>query len=51
MGFGAIEVDRQVRNAAAYGVLKLTLYARSCSWKFLCVAGKTLTDSGTTSRH
>jgi acid phosphatase type 7 len=49
--FGAINPHSQVRNANTHGVLKLTLNAQSYSWKFVPVAGKTFTDSGTTSCH
>lgn len=41
----------QVRNSSTYGVLKLTLSSTSYSWEFIPVAGKTFTDSGTTSCH
>jgi acid phosphatase type 7 len=49
--FGTIRPNSQVRNATTYGVLKLTLHASSYEWKFLPVAGKTFTDSGTTGCH
>jgi len=39
----------QVRNANTYGVLKLTLNSSSYTWQFVPIAGKTFTDSGTTS--
>src|SRR5215210_7112975 len=48
-GIGTIKANSQVRNTTTYGVLKLTLNATSYSWKFVPVAGKTFTDSGTTS--
>ena len=48
---GATKPNSQVRNADTFGVLKLTLKAESYSWKFVPVAGKTFTDSGTTSCH
>jgi acid phosphatase type 7 len=47
-GFGSILSTSQVRNSSTYGVLKLTLNSTSYSWKFIPVAGKTFTDSGTT---
>jgi hypothetical protein len=50
-GFGTIRPNSQVRNATTPGVLKLTLNSGSYSWKFVPVAGKTFTDSGTTSCH
>ena len=49
--FGTIRKNSQVRNAATYGVLKLTLHPGSYEWKFVPVAGKSFTDSGTTSCH
>lgn len=50
-GIGRIKANSQVRNTSTFGVLKLTLNATSYSWKFVPVAGKTFTDSGTTSCH
>src|SRR5215211_4902693 len=47
-GIGTIKANSQVRNTTTFGVLKLTLNATSYSWKFVPVAGKTFTDSGTT---
>ena len=49
--FGTIKANSQVRNADTNGVLKLTLHPSSYEWKFVPVAGKTFTDSGTTSCH
>jgi hypothetical protein len=49
--FGAIKANSQVRNASTYGVLKLTLNTDNYAWKFVPGAGKTFTDSGTTSCH
>jgi hypothetical protein len=49
--FGTVQPNSQVRNANTYGVLKLTLHPSSYEWKFVPVAGKTFTDSGTTSCH
>ena len=49
--FNTIKPNSQVRNATAFGVLKLTLSPGSYSWKFLPQAGKTFTDSGTTACH
>jgi hypothetical protein len=49
--FGAIKANSQVRNSSTYGVLQLTLHAGSYDWKFLPIAGKSFTDSGTTSCH
>lgn len=50
-GFGSALSTSQVRNSTTYGVLKLTLSSSSYSWKFIPVAGKSFTDSGTTSCH
>jgi hypothetical protein len=44
-----VQPGSQVRNSDTYGVLKLTLNAGSYTWKFVPVAGKTFTDSGTDS--
>jgi hypothetical protein len=49
--FGTVKPNSQVRNANTYGVLKLTLHPGSYDWKFVPVAGKTFTDSGTKSCH
>lgn len=50
-GFGSALSTSQIRNSSTYGVLKLTLTSTSYSWKFVPVAGKTFTDSGTTNCH
>ena len=47
-GFNYTERHSQVRNANTYGVLKLRLAASSYGWRFVHVAGKTFTDSGST---
>jgi acid phosphatase type 7 len=47
-GIGTIKANSQVRNTTTYGVLQLTLKSASYGWKFVPVAGKTFTDSGTT---
>jgi hypothetical protein len=39
------------RNGNTFGVLKLYLYDDSYAWKFIPVAGKTYTDSGSTACH
>jgi acid phosphatase type 7 len=49
--FGTVKPNSQVRNNTTHGVLKLTLYPTSYEWKFVPVAGKTFTDSGTTTCH
>ena len=50
-GFGSALSTSQIRNSSTYGVLKLTLTSTSYSWKFVPVAGKSFTDSGTTNCH
>jgi len=49
--FNTIKPNSQVRNASAYGVLKLTLNSTSYSWNFVPEAGKSFKDSGTYSCH
>jgi len=49
--FGTIQPNSQARNSDTYGVLKLTLHANSYDWQFVPEAGKTYTDSGTTTCH
>jgi hypothetical protein len=49
--YGTIQPNSEVRNNTTHGVLKLTLHPTSYDWKFVPVAGKTFTDSGTTSCH
>jgi hypothetical protein len=45
--FNGVAPNSQVRNASTFGVLKLTLHPGSYDWKFMPVAGKSFTDSGT----
>jgi acid phosphatase type 7 len=47
--WSTIKPNSLARNNTTYGVLKLTLHSTSYSWKFVPIAGKTYTDSGTTS--
>ncbi len=49
--FGKILPTSEVRDATAFGVLKLTLHAKSYDWEFLSEAGKTFKDSGSASCH
>lgn len=44
--FGDPHANSEVRNADAFGVLKLTLYANGYDWRFIPEAGKTFTDAG-----
>lgn len=43
--------NREAANGDTHGVLKLTLRSTSYEWRFAPEAGKTYTDSGTTSCH
>lgn len=43
-GFGVPVANSELRNATAYGVLSLTLHARSYDWRFTSVGG--FSDSG-----
>lgn len=49
--FESVKRNSRVRNASTYGVLKLTLNPGGYSWRFVPVAGKSFTDSGTASCH
>jgi 3',5'-cyclic AMP phosphodiesterase CpdA len=49
--FETIEPNSEVRNADAYGVLKLTLRSTSYDWEFVPVAGETFTDSDSGECH
>jgi len=49
--FGVVQPNSEARNSGTHGVLKFTLHANSYTWQFVPVAGKTYTDSGTTSCH
>ncbi|HET6354196.1 DUF7594 domain-containing protein [Streptomyces sp.] len=50
-GFGTILPNSQARNSDTYGLLKFTLHSSSYDWQFVPEAGKTYSDSGTTSCH
>lgn len=50
-GFGEVQPNSQARNASTPGVLRLTLYRDSYSWRFVPVAGRTFADSGTKGCH
>jgi acid phosphatase type 7 len=49
--FGAPHANSEVRNADAFGVLKLTLRNGAYDWQFVPEAGKTFTDSGSNRCH
>ena len=49
--FGAIRAHSEVHDADTFGVLQLTLHPDGYEWKFVPVAGKSFTDSGTSSCH
>lgn len=46
-----VQSNSEVRGSSTFGVIKLTLANGSYSWRFVPEAGKTFTDSGTTSCH
>jgi acid phosphatase type 7 len=49
--FHAADRNSEVRNADAFGVLKLTLPERGYEWRFVPEAGKSFADSGSESCH
>ena len=49
--FGATDENSEVRNADAFGVLKLTLMDGRYAWEFLAESGKTFSDSGSDVCH
>ncbi|HEX2089782.1 MAG TPA: DNRLRE domain-containing protein [Actinomycetota bacterium] len=49
--FGTIRANSEARNNTTYGVLMLKLQPSSYSWRFIPEAGKTYTDSGSTTCH
>lgn len=46
-----MQPNSEERNADSFGVLRLSLHTGSYSWEFVPEAGKTFTDSGTSSCH
>ena len=46
-----LEPSSQAQNADSYGVLVLTLHPGSYDWRFIPVAGRTFTDSGSRDCH
>jgi chitodextrinase len=50
-GIGSAHANSEVRQNHTFGVLRLTLHASSYDWKFMPIAGKVWTDSGTGSCH
>jgi hypothetical protein len=48
---GAAKPNSEVRDGDAFGVLKLTLHAKSYDWEFVPEDGKTFRDSGTGTCH
>ncbi len=49
--FGTPKPNSEVRDATAFGVLKLTLKPKSYEWQFIPQAGKSFTDSGSSDCH
>jgi hypothetical protein len=48
---GEVKTNSEVRNADAFGVLKLTLKPNGYDWQFIPEAGKKFTDSGSGTCH
>jgi hypothetical protein len=49
--FGSSKPNSEVRDATAFGVLKLTLKPGGYDWQFIPEAGKSFTDSGSGNCH
>ncbi len=49
--FGDAHPNSELRNADAFGVLKLTLKSNGYDWQFIPEAGKSFTDSGSGECH
>ena len=49
--FGTAKPNSEVRDATAFGVLKLTLKAKGYDWQFIPEEGKTFTDFGSGACH
>ncbi len=49
--FGPPLPNSEIRDATAFGVLRVTLHAKSYEWRFIPVAGKTFHDQGAASCH
>jgi acid phosphatase type 7 len=49
--FGDAKPNSEIRDATAFGVLKLTLKSNGYAWEFISEAGKDFTDSGSGSCH
>lgn len=48
---GVTKPNSEMRNDNTFGVLKLTLHAKSYDWEFVPEAGKTFSDSGSGNCH
>ena len=49
--FGITKPNSEVRYIGSFGILKLTLHARSYDWEFIPVEGATFRDAGTGQCH
>jgi hypothetical protein len=49
--FGEAKPNSELRDATAFGILKLTLKPSSYDWQFISEAGKSFTDSGSGNCH
>jgi PKD repeat protein len=45
-GFATIAANSEIRDNQTFGVLRLTLHADGYTWRFVPIAGKTFTDTG-----
>jgi PKD repeat protein len=50
-GFGTVAPNSEVRNAATFGVLRVTLRPDGYDWKFIPIQGQTFTDQGSGTCH
>ena len=49
--FGRPRPNSEVRDSETHGVIELTLRADGYDWRFIPVAGKSFSDSGTGACH
>ena len=49
--FGQIESTSEAHNTGTFGILKLTLHAKSYDWEFIPIAGATFRDQGSSPCH
>ncbi|HYM52545.1 MAG TPA: alkaline phosphatase, partial [Candidatus Dormibacteraeota bacterium] len=49
--FASVQPNSEVRNSDTFGVLKLNLRSDGYDWRFVPVAGKTFSDTGSDTCH